>query len=355
MTHDKVPVSAWDWEYDLYYPGSTNPAPPSDEAIFAELTRIRDEAPVEREAPRRVQALLSAPASDNTERISGVYAIECTATSQQYVGSSIDVHRRRQQHLTQLHAGKHHSKKLQQAFVEHGRSTFRFRILETVSDLDELRVREQAWIDSTKAYSNGLNSSATATGPEPSAARRLVTLVQSTASRFLADPPVPPTEEDLDEYRRALDRFRRSKVLRTAIRIGAALAILALIAARPEKIAGTLVLTGIPFGLLLLLTASGDPPDPPRYRKISPLRRAAELVADKIVTTRPNSSRADVFGDIVEALIWERELRLTGKHFATKRAGYASYGDRRSRRKEAVEYVEELMADSFVDSVKPEE
>jgi hypothetical protein len=338
MPNETPPATVWDWEHDLYYPGSGLSNAVSDSLIVEELAGIK-------EAVREEEGR----SGSKNERIAGIYSIECTVTSRQYIGSSIDVHRRRHQHLTQLHAGTHHATKLQQEFVKHGRSSFRFRVLETVSDLDNLRKREQAWLDKTQACSKGLNSSAVATGPEPSASRRLVTLVQWTASRFRGEPPIPPTQAELDTYGNELAAHKRSRIIKWGLRVGALIGIASLLYDRPDKMVAILVISAIPYGLLLLLTTIGEPPDPPHHRLVSPLRKAVEFISEMMFSSGQCESREAAARDIVEALVWEQEILLGGKYFAARNAGYMKSGSRRTRRKEAEEYVEEILADKLVE------
>jgi hypothetical protein len=343
--------SAWDFEYDLYYPGSGGKNAKSPETVSREIHDIQiaeetENLPIlERKEAVSLEKSLAELSSDPSVRICGVYAIECINTNRCYVGSSIDVLRRRTQHLKQLNAGTHHAKKLQREFRQHGRAAFKFRLLELVEDIDLLRIREQEWINSTKAFSNGLNSAATASGPEPTAARRLVTLVRSTASGYLSEPPVPPSKDEVEAYQRALKEFIRAKRIKWLVR---AAGILGLVYCGLLK-AAFIVALAIPLGLLFLITAIGEPPEPPRYRKVSSLRKAAEFVAHIMVKNGWKGSHQEAFDHIVGTLVWERKLYLSGKHFAARNAGYLRHESRIHRSEAAREYVEELLADKFVD------
>jgi group I intron endonuclease len=60
----------------------------------------------------------------------GVYQVTCRVDGGRYVGSAVDVDQRVEQHKTQLRAGKHPNRLLQEAWVRHGEDQFVFKILE---------------------------------------------------------------------------------------------------------------------------------------------------------------------------------------------------------------------------------
>lgn len=89
---------------------------------------------------------------------SGVYAIRNTRTGKAYVGSSVDMQRRRRTHWRELRNGTHGCAKLQRSWLKHGADSFAFEVLETVaSDEAELRGAEQRWIDRLDAVRHGYN------------------------------------------------------------------------------------------------------------------------------------------------------------------------------------------------------
>lgn len=91
----------------------------------------------------------------------GVYEIFNTKTGKRYVGSAAQVCRNRgyrfrwREHLRDLEVGRHHSQKLQRAWVKYGRDSFVFRVLRNVSASpqdtfkDRLLAAEQSEIDAT--------------------------------------------------------------------------------------------------------------------------------------------------------------------------------------------------------------
>jgi hypothetical protein len=63
-----------------------------------------------------------------------------------YVGSTTGRADRRYQHLWHLRNGSHHSPRLQAAWEKYGADLFRYEILEDVTDIGTLRLRERHWM-----------------------------------------------------------------------------------------------------------------------------------------------------------------------------------------------------------------
>lgn len=88
--------------------------------------------------------------------VSGIYLIQHKSISNLvYVGRSIDIHRRWNQHLR----GYRSAKKLQEALKNYGADSFNFSILEEISNPLEIGVRETYYIDLYDSWKNGLNGS----------------------------------------------------------------------------------------------------------------------------------------------------------------------------------------------------
>jgi len=92
---------------------------------------------------------------------SGIYQIKNLITLKVYVGSAIDLTKRKAVHFYRLRNGNHHSIYLQSSFNKHGENNFEFQVLEYVKDLDNLIEREQFWFSWTNCCNrqNGYNLS----------------------------------------------------------------------------------------------------------------------------------------------------------------------------------------------------
>lgn len=98
---------------------------------------------------------------------SGIYKITNLADGKFYVGSSVDLKRRKSEHAKMLENGTHHSSYLQNAYNKYGKNNFTFEIIE-LTDKDELRDAEQRYLDKLKPYvrSIGYNLSERADCPK---------------------------------------------------------------------------------------------------------------------------------------------------------------------------------------------
>jgi hypothetical protein len=360
MTDGKSPNSeiksqtAWDFEYDLYYPGSRTVETPRLD-ISAELKEIADGLKVRTDEGTR-HSTLDSSISDGEKieapvgiQVCGVYAIISTSSGRQYVGSSVDVYRRRQQHLSKLKAGKHHARHLQEEFTKNGQSGFRFKILETVSNVEILRQREQYWIDISGAHKKGFNTSPIATGPEPSPARRLTLLVSSTAARFSNEPPIPPTKTENEAYAQAMGRFRKKEARIDSYRLLLAgispLALASSLASSRPILATTFAVIVLFF--LFHRASAGHAPTAPVARRVNPYRKAVDLIVEQLVAEGRYTKTEDAFTAVFDALVWDREQALTGKHFAIMNAGYYRRESRSSRHYDARQAISEQLGITF--------
>jgi group I intron endonuclease len=82
---------------------------------------------------------------------SGIYRIINSANGKIYIGSSIDLDRRRKQHFVELLKDEHCNSHLQNAYNKYGKENFTFEILEIITDQDNIKQvlldREQFYID----------------------------------------------------------------------------------------------------------------------------------------------------------------------------------------------------------------
>ncbi len=96
----------------------------------------------------------------------GVYAIINRHNGKLYIGSSIDIENRWNDHLSLLRRGKHNNYYLQSIYNGHGKEGLEFKIIEECKE-DCLRQREQYWIyryNSTN-FQCGYNISLDTTAP----------------------------------------------------------------------------------------------------------------------------------------------------------------------------------------------
>lgn len=87
----------------------------------------------------------------------GVYWIRCLITQKVYIGSSIDVAKRLDQHVAELRSGKHHSIKLQNAWNKYGEDAFDMDLVDPVYIPANLRSAETYYIELYDSYNNGYN------------------------------------------------------------------------------------------------------------------------------------------------------------------------------------------------------
>lgn len=91
--------------------------------------------------------------------VSGIYQIRNTINGKIYVGSSVNLRKRKNGHLSTLRRGIHSSTHLQRAFNKYGEEAFVFEVLE-LCDVNELEDRETFWIKEKNANNHdyGYNS-----------------------------------------------------------------------------------------------------------------------------------------------------------------------------------------------------
>lgn len=99
--------------------------------------------------------------------VSGVYCIFNIVNEKIYIGSSIHIYERWQQHKYFLKNNIHYNKHLQAAWNKYGEENFKFEIIEIINtDEENLLEVEQIWMDYYSSYdaSKGYNISAYAEG-----------------------------------------------------------------------------------------------------------------------------------------------------------------------------------------------
>ena len=83
----------------------------------------------------------------------GIYCWKNKLNNKRYIGQSVDIERRKQQHVSG--AGKYETK-ISQALYKYGVNNFDFEILETCTP-NILNEREQYWINQYDSIKNGYN------------------------------------------------------------------------------------------------------------------------------------------------------------------------------------------------------
>ena len=88
--------------------------------------------------------------SSDTYKV-GIYKITNLKNKLIYIGSTVNLYRRKNEHLKELRSNKHHNAHMQNSFNKYGESIFEFTIQDIVFDLESLVEREQFWIDYYKS------------------------------------------------------------------------------------------------------------------------------------------------------------------------------------------------------------
>ena len=79
----------------------------------------------------------------------GIYKITNILNGKYYIGSSIDLNSRKNQHFRKLKTNRHHCIHLQNAWNKYGEENFKWEVVELLNDLNlvEIRKIEQNYID----------------------------------------------------------------------------------------------------------------------------------------------------------------------------------------------------------------
>jgi group I intron endonuclease len=94
-----------------------------------------------------IQPFLHSRKSHDIQYKSGVYILVNTTNGRFYVGSSIDLPSRKRLHFGTLRRNCNVNKNLQADYNLHGKEVFSFEPIEEVQYEDQLKVREQYWLD----------------------------------------------------------------------------------------------------------------------------------------------------------------------------------------------------------------
>lgn len=96
----------------------------------------------------------------------GIYKITNTTNGKFYIGSSVDLKKRKRDHFRELRNNIHCNSRLQNSFNKYGEDNFMFVVVEMVSERENLVTLEQHWIDTTISHDKniGFNINRLATG-----------------------------------------------------------------------------------------------------------------------------------------------------------------------------------------------
>lgn len=94
----------------------------------------------------------------------GIYKIINVVNNKFYVGSAVDLKRRKARHFSELRNGKHNNRHLQAAWAKYGEQAFVFVVVEELPDVADLLAAENVWLKKHvgKDYCYNLGVDATA-------------------------------------------------------------------------------------------------------------------------------------------------------------------------------------------------
>lgn len=146
--------------------------------------------------------------------ISGIYRITCIITAKIYVGSAINLRKRRNAHFGQLRNRAHHNPKLQRAWDKYGEDAFIFEVLELVLIPEMLTAREQYWFDKLKPFGyRGFNidhvaGSSLGTKRPPETGKRISAAKRGKPSSNRGRKKSP---EEIEKHRLALTGYKHTE------------------------------------------------------------------------------------------------------------------------------------------------
>ena len=94
----------------------------------------------------------------------GIYKIINVVNNKFYVGSAVDLKKRKTRHFSELRTGKHNNRHLQSAWGKYGEQAFVFVVVETLTEQDDLLAAENVWlalhVGKDYCYNIGVNATA---------------------------------------------------------------------------------------------------------------------------------------------------------------------------------------------------
>lgn len=129
---------------------------------------------------------------------SGIYMIQNRVTGDSYVGSSVNLYGRMQQHFSGLRRAKHYNLLMQRSFTKYGESNFTYVVLEFCSR-EDLGNREQHFVNSLNPKFNIIREVERHALPEESRLKVSATLKEGYGSgRIVSQSFKPVLQYNLD-------------------------------------------------------------------------------------------------------------------------------------------------------------
>ena len=137
----------------------------------------------------------------------GIYKIINVVNNKFYVGSAVDLKRRKTRHFSELRRGKHKNRHLQASWVKYGEQAFVFVVVEEVFSDDDLLATENRWLKEHvgKDYCYNLATDATApmlgiSGEKSPTWGRKRTLEELSAQSWLGRTHKPESKEKIRAF-----------------------------------------------------------------------------------------------------------------------------------------------------------
>lgn len=86
----------------------------------------------------------------------GIYRIVCNINNRSYVGSAVDLRKRKREHFSALRSNRHFNKHLQNAYNKHGEHCFDFKVVK-FCEPEMLLIEEEKQIKIYNSFNDGFN------------------------------------------------------------------------------------------------------------------------------------------------------------------------------------------------------
>jgi group I intron endonuclease len=137
----------------------------------------------------------------------GIYKIINVVNNKFYVGSAVDLKRRKARHFSELRNGRHNNRHLQAAWVKYGEQSFVFVVVEELTSDADLLVAENVWlkehVGKEYCYNIGVDATAPMLGKagelSPTWGRKR-TPVELAAQNWAGKKHRPETKEQIRAY-----------------------------------------------------------------------------------------------------------------------------------------------------------